>query len=108
MSDDKQRTTLQNKAMHLWFTQLSTTLNDAGLDIRETLKDDFEIPWTETSIKELMWKPVQKIMFGKESTTKPTPAQYIEIYEVINRKMAEKGVYVPWPTDYERSLKGEG
>ena len=93
--------------MHLWFDQLSTALNDAGLDKRVILKAETEIPWSRHSIKESMWRPVQKILLGKDSTTEPTPSQYIEIYEVINRKMAEKGIHVPWPSDYVRSLKGD-
>jgi len=109
MSDDKQRTALQNKAMHLWFQHLAKELNDSGWDMKKFLKESIDIPWTKHSVKENMWKPVQEAMLGKESTTQPTPAELIEVYEVINRKVGEKcGLSVPWPTDYERSLKGEG
>ena len=57
----------QMDALHLWFRQLATALNDAGWDARKTLKEEFEIPWTEQMVKSLLWKTVQRIMLEKES-----------------------------------------
>jgi len=55
---DKQRTNRQNKALHLYFQMLADELNNAGLDVRRTLREDVEIPWSPYLIKELIWRKV--------------------------------------------------
>lgn len=93
------RTNKQNAALHQYCRMLAKALNDAGFDMKRTLKADAEISWTEHAVKENLWRPVQKAMFGVESTTEPETGQYTQIYEVINRKIAQTtGVSVPWPS----------
>lgn len=93
------RTPAQNNALHLWCEFSAATLNAAGLDMRKTLKPEFEIPWRKYSFKEFIWKPIQIAMTGKESTTKPGKLEYPEISETITRHFAQKhGVQLPvWP-----------
>ena len=83
------RTSIQNDSMHLFFRLLAETLCEAGLDIRRTLKQDFDIPWTEKSVKELIWLPVMTALTGKTSTTKLDRKEVGEIFDVINRHLAE-------------------
>ena len=66
--EEKQRTLQQNKALHLLFTLIAETLNDAGLDMRAVLKPGVEIPWSGETVKDYIWKPIQKIQIGKEHT----------------------------------------
>lgn len=99
-----QRTPTQNNAMHRYFELLAQALNDAGLDMRRTLKPEWEIPWTAEMVKEHIWRPVQKVMLDRQSTTQLQTIDVGEVYDVINRHMAEKhGVHVPFP-----SSEGEG
>jgi hypothetical protein len=93
------RTDAQNSAMHLWFEMVAATLNAAGLDMRKTLKPEFEIPWRKYSVKEFLWRPLQQAMTGHESTTKPGKLDYPEISETLTRHFASKfGVQLPpWP-----------
>lgn len=93
----KQRTLTQNASLHLFCTQLSDALNDAGYDFREFVKEGYAVPWNEMLVKDYIWRPVQKAITGKESTTKPERHEYSIIYEAVNRKMAEYGLFVPWP-----------
>ncbi len=94
------RTTQQNKALHLYYKLVAEALNDAGLDMRKTLKEQIDIPWSMGTVKEYLWRPVQKILIQKESTTELDKGQEItRIYEVLNRHLGEKfGIYVPFPT----------
>ena len=71
----KQRTLTQNKAMHLFFGWLAETLNDAGLDMKKVLREDIDIPWTRESVKEHLWRPIQKAMTDKQSTTEITTVE---------------------------------
>ena len=97
------RTPTQNASMHKWFELVADTLNNAGLDMKRVLKPDVDIPWTKTSVKEFIWRPIQEAMFDKESTTEANKVEYGEIEEVIRRHLAQKhGVSLPpWPTRKE-------
>ena len=99
----KQVSTKQKNALHVYCRILSQALNDAGLDMNKVLKPGTDIPWTEISVKEFLWRPIQEIMTGKKSTKEPYRKDYGEIYEVINRKISSQfGVHVPWPVKKEK------
>jgi hypothetical protein len=99
----KQRTLTQNSALHLFFSLVAETLNDAGLDMKKTLKPEIDIDWTPESVKNYLWRPVQKAMLGKESTTELTKLEVGQVYETLNRFLGEKfAVHVPWPHDPDK------
>jgi hypothetical protein len=98
----RQRTTTQNASLHKYCQLLADELNEQGQDFRLFMKEGYEVPFTQDLVKEHIWKPVQKAMFGIDSTTKADRTQYSAIYDVLNRKMAEYGVYVPWPSEEAR------
>ena len=96
----KRRTIQQNRALHLWFTQIAAALNDAGYSVAKTLTHDIEIPWNPTLIKELIYRPVMLAMTGNQSTTELNTKDPSEIYEVLNRHIGEKlGIHVEFPSD---------
>ena len=107
----KPYTDSQRKALHLYCELLAQSLNNAGLDMKKTLKEEIEIPWTKDLVKEHIWRPVQVAMTGIDSTTKLETVNCSEIYEVLNRHTAQKlGVSVAWPSIEElknRSLAKE-
>ena len=72
MSEEKQRTLTQNRALHLYFQLVADTLNDAGLDMRVVLKPEIDIPWSKNTVKEFLWKRIQEIQLRKASTTELT------------------------------------
>lgn len=99
MTEGEKRTLQQNKAIHKYCTMLADTLNEAGLDMRKTLKPGVDIPWTATSAKEHLWRPIQDLMLDKESTTELDTKQVDEVYRVLNRHLSEKfGISVPFPS----------
>lgn len=90
-------TTLQNRALHLYFSQLAEALNDAGYDMKKVIKVD--VNWTDYSIKEYLWKPVQRSLFGKKSTTQLKTDEIDKIYDVVNRAIGQRtGIHIPWPS----------
>jgi hypothetical protein len=96
------RTNKQNNALHKFCELLAIALNDAGLDMKKTLKPDADIPWTKELVKEYIWKPVQKAAIGKKSTTEMSTLDPSQVYEIINRHMSEKhGISVPFPSEEE-------
>lgn len=95
----KSRTDRQNRALHLYFSLLSEALNKDGFDMRAVIKEDIDIYWTPQNIKEYLWRPVQKQLFNKRSTTELTTDELDKIYEIINKVIGERaGIYIPWPS----------
>ena len=93
------RTNKQNAALHQYCRMLAKALNDAGFDMKRTLKADAEIPWGEWNAKEMLWRPIQKAMYGIESTSDIDTLQCQEVYKVLDRHLGSKtGVTVPWPS----------
>jgi hypothetical protein len=96
---ERQRTMTQNRALHLWFEFLADTLNDAGLDMRKTLREGVEIPWSKHTVKQYIWKPVQQALQNKRSTTDANRTDYTEVREAIAEHLYNRfGVVAPeWP-----------
>ena len=93
----KTRSSRQNAALHLYFTLLATALNDAGLDVKQIVRVD--VPFTDYLIKELLWRPTQKKMFAKRSTTQLSSDEVTKVYEVLNRAIGERtGIHIPFPS----------
>jgi len=109
----KQRTTQQNKSLHLYFEFLATELNNAGYDVLKTLRHDISIDWNATLIKELIWRKVQLASYKKKSTSDLTSGELQVMWETINRHIGEKfGIHVPFPSledlvEQDRRMKPE-
>ncbi len=90
MKKGKQRTLSQNKALHLYFTMLADELNAAGYDMKKILKPEIDIPWTADSIKNFVWRPIQRVMLEKESTKDLNRVEITKVWEVIHKSIGEK------------------
>lgn len=101
------RSNLQNRALHLFFTQIAKELNDNGIPFIYTgLKGmEMETLWTPELFKEMTWKQLQKAMFGTTSTTKLKRNEIDPIFEVINKFFAERGIQVNFPSQLDYYLK---
>ena len=95
----EQRTIKQNSALHLYFTFLADELNNAGYDMRRTLKEGVDIPWNTQNIKDYLWKPVQESLLGKKSTTELTTTEIDKIVDILTRHLAKFGVSVEFPNE---------
>lgn len=98
LDGEKDRTPRQNRALHLYFQKMAETLNDAGLDMRTVLKPGVEIPWSKESVKNYLWKPVQSLQLGKESTTELTTKEIDLVFETVNRVLSKHGIHQPFPS----------
>ena len=101
-----QRTSQQNKALHLGCELIADSLNSAGLDMRKVLKPEICIPWTTESVKEHIFRPIMILMTNKRSTTELDKVKEIDdIWEVIMRFLMEHHHvdYIPFPHDETKS-----
>jgi len=90
------RTNAQNAAIHLYMTKWANSLNNTGYTFTNAL--GLEIPFTMELIKESIWKPTQKELFGIKSTTKLTTEMINKMIDVFSLNFGEKGIYVEFPS----------
>lgn len=102
----KPRTDQQNRALHLYFKLLAQEFNSAGYTVQLVLAQKIDLDWDKEKIKELLWRPAQKAILGKVSTTELNKQEDIDlVFEHLNRHIAEKfQIHVPFPVDMERHL----
>jgi len=95
------RSEQQNRALHLFCEMSAKELNDAGWTVQLVLKHVVDLDWTKELFKELIWRPIQKALTGKTSTTKLDKVSEIDVtYDHINRYMGEKfHLHVPFPSE---------
>lgn len=84
------RTNQQNKGIHAFCNEVAKQMEARGLDMKTVLKEGVPISPTKELIKEYMWKPIQKALTGKESTTAINKKQVNEVYEYLSKLLAEK------------------
>lgn len=101
---DKQRTIQQNKALHKFFSLLADECNDQGLTLQKLLQNKIDVMVTPVLVKEVLWKPIQKVMFNKDSTTELTTKEIDQVFDVVNKLLGKYGIHIPWPS-FENIMK---
>lgn len=99
----------QNAAMHLWLTWVAKALNEGGYDMQTVLGKTIGLSWTMDTAKENLWRPVQRAMMKKESTAELYKPEVSDVYEHLNRFLAEKfGISIRFPdkNDLENHARG--
>ncbi len=98
------RSGTQNNALHKYFELLSAEFNAAGIDVQLFLKQTVDIEFTPTLVKELLWRPLQKALTEKSSTTQLDKASDIStIYDHITRHIGEKfEIFVEFPSEVNK------
>ena len=87
------RTIQQNKSIHKWCDQISNTLNKEKFFIQDVIKMNTQ--WSMIKVKEMIFKPVVKSLYTKDSTTKLKKDEFELVIDTICRYMAQKGVTLP-------------
>jgi len=96
----------QRKSLHKYCTMLADALNDAGLDMKKTLKPEVEIPWSCQSVKDHLYKPILKALTSKGSTEDMDNIDPSKVYDILNRFMGEKhGITVQWPNKESQRIE---
>lgn len=94
----KQRTSAQNNSLHKGLRLIAEQLREKELSVQTVLAGGIELEWTETLLKETIFKPICKLMFDCDSTTQLTTKQLQEAWENMSRAIAKTGCYVPFPS----------
>lgn len=100
MTSPTNRTIAQNRSIHKWAEELADELNNAGLDMRQVLKPEVDIPWDKETIKRYLIHPIIRAMYEKESTKDLTTKELSRAVDVLHRHLLDKfQVSVPFPSD---------
>ncbi len=93
------RTDQQRKAIEVYCRELAEALNDAGYEMKAVMEvKDVDIPWTQKSVKEVLWRPIQIAMKDKVSTTEIEKLDVSDIYRVLDRHISSNfGVHIEFP-----------
>lgn len=93
----KQRTNAQNRSLHKYCSELATELNNAGVSVA-VFMENIEADHTMESVKEL-WRAFARAKYGKSSTTELTKKEINDIYEEVNRHVAQFGIHISFPSN---------
>jgi len=101
------RSSLQNKALYLYFTFIADTLNNHGLYFKtiDLFKMPVECEWNKDLVKEFIWKPIQKTLFDIESTTKLKTNELDVIINVLTDHFSKLELSVNFPSSFDVWLK---
>ena len=108
-STGRQRTNAQNDSIHLFCRMIADAANGAGYEMKigsPLLSFNVEVPWTQESVKERIWRPVQTAKYpDRKSTTKLERGEVSEIADVIIRHLGEtKGLIISFPSIESKRL----
>lgn len=87
------RTIQQNASLHLWCNLIADHLNKENLTITDVIKA--ETQWSMNTVKENVFKPVVKSLYGKDSTTKLNKDEFEKIIDTMVLAFASKGIVIP-------------
>ena len=100
------KTDAQRNAFHVWCGLLAEELNAAGFDQRvvfAAMREGVDIPWGKITVKENLWKPIQKAVVQKAFTEELEINEHDQIYMVLHRWLVNNGFPCPmWPTGGEK------
>jgi len=108
MSESKSLSWQQMKSIHLWLSQVSDKMNDAGIDMKTVLnamRKGFSVRPSKELLKECLWKPLQEAVLKVSSTRDLTRTDVNEIYDRLDGFLQrEFKLHVPFPDRYGQSL----
>ena len=97
-----QRTISQNNSIHQYLKLVAHELQNQGQTMRDVIQKlpEVEIPATTYTLKEILWKPIQKASLGKESTTELTTAEVTLVYDIMSMFLAKEfQIDMPFPSN---------
>lgn len=98
---DSPRTMPQNRSGHEWMQLLADALNDAGHTVNSKAILRLDVPWTKSSVKEFLFRPIMQAMYpDKTSTSQLTKSEWSAVVEALNLALGERaGVHVEYPSN---------
>jgi hypothetical protein len=106
------RTGKQNNSLHEFFENIANACNDSGQEMEVSspmLSKTITVRWTKDSVKEYIWRPVQKAMFpNTHSTADLTTTELMRVTEQLQHFLVTRfTINVEFPSvESKRHLDG--
>lgn len=100
----QKRTDRQNRAIHAYLSLVARELENQGQTMNNVIQkmSTTEIIPTKNSVKEIIWKPIQNVLYGKKSTTELSTAEVNRVYEVVAQFLSGQfGITLPFPSEID-------
>lgn len=96
----KKRSSQENKALHVFFQNISYELNRLGLEFtfRGVKGMDIQTTYTPEIVKDFLWRPLQNALLKKSSTTELTHNDIQMIFDILGKWFAENGIEISFPS----------
>ena len=110
---DEPRTILQNRSLHKWLRDNAELMKKDGITVKQLVEIMMTMPLemypTQKILKEIVWRPIQKIMLGKESTTELTKAEIDPIIDIIVKNIGQflGYTFTPFPSIENQDFNDE-
>lgn len=103
----KTRSSLQNAALHLFYTFIAQELNELGhTHTYEGVKGmQIDLRWNTTLVKELIWRPAQIAAFDIKSTKDIGSHEINLLSESIIKWFNEQGYELHFPSQMNKYLE---
>ena len=89
----QKRSSQQNKAIHKYCELIAYELNKEKLVIQDVIKINTD--WNMIKVKELIFKPVVKSLYSKDSTTQLNINELDKVIDTITYYLGQKGIVCP-------------
>ena len=86
----EKRTNKQNNSLHMFCSKLATELNSKGYYVQVVLKPTYEHRWDTKTVKEHLWRPIQKALLKKDSTTELDTSEVSKVHEQLMLALQDK------------------
>lgn len=86
----QQRSLAQNKSIHLFCKKLADELNGKGYYMQLVLKPTYELRWDTKTVKEHLFKPIEKALLNKTSTTELDTSEVTKVHEQLMMALQDK------------------
>lgn len=90
------RTDKQNRAIHVFFNEVSRECNDRGIDMK-VLVENLRVDTSPESIKDI-FRQIGFVKYGKKSTADLTTKELMDCYEEFNRLLGQSSLHIPFPS----------
>lgn len=96
----KKRSSQENRALHVFFQNISYELNRLGMEFtyRGVKGMDIQTTYTPEIVKEFIWKPLQNALLSKSSTTELTHSDIQMIFDILGKYFSEMGIEIVFPS----------
>ena len=99
----------QRNSLHKYCRLVASDLNGAGItqqQLNDSFKEGADIDNTMESVKEGVWRRIQKIVLGIHSTENLKTNQVNEVLQPVQKFLAQRlGITTAWPDRYGEMLE---